>query len=339
MWTTVWKAMNRNRHFRAYLGATAVVLGLLAFGLGSGLASAQNTGAQVLLDRIDRLQRELNTLQGFVYRGRRPAGRRIGARTAPPAANSSLGTGMDPRLIARMDVRLTELETQLRTLTGQNEEMAFSVVQLSGRLDKLIADVDFRLRALERGRPGVPGGAWLGPGSSAAFQPPEGAAPSVSRVLGLIPLSALDGNRPAVAAAPAQSNPALPQGSQEERYRYAMSLLRQQNFPEAERAFRAFVVAHGKHKLASNAQYWLGETYYVRKEYQQAAFAFAEGFQTYPNSKKAPDNLLKLAMSLAQLGKRREACTAFTRLNQNFPKASTTIKRRVTRERTRLACR
>ena len=84
---------------------------------------------------------------------------------------------------------------------------------------------------------------------------------------------------------------------------------------------RNFIQAHPDHELSGNAQYWLGETYYVRKNYEDAVVAYLEGYQKYPKNQKAPDNLLKLGMSLANLGKKQEACATFTQLRQKFPKA------------------
>ncbi len=84
--------------------------------------------------------------------------------------------------------------------------------------------------------------------------------------------------------------------------------------------------------------YWLGETYYVRGDYQKAAVAFAEGFQTYPDSAKAPDNLLKLGMSLASLGSTQAACGTFTVLLDRYADAPATILSRAQRESQRLGC-
>src|SRR5262249_54094221 len=84
----------------------------------------------------------------------------------------------------------------------------------------------------------------------------------------------------------------------------------------AEAALRAFVAQHPNDPLAGNAQYWLGETYYVRKDYRQAAVAFAEGYQKYPTNSKAPDNLLKLGLALAQIGEKADACEALSQLGK-----------------------
>jgi tol-pal system protein YbgF len=130
----------------------------------------------------------------------------------------------------------------------------------------------------------------------------------------------------------------LPAGSPEQQYQYAWGLLRGQDYPGAEAALRAFVAQHPKDPLAGNAQYWLGETYYVRKDYRQAAVAFAEGYQHYPTSAKAPDNLLKLGLALSQIGEKTDACEAFAQLGRQFPKAQQSLKDRASVERQRLGC-
>ena len=133
---------------------------------------------------------------------------------------------------------------------------------------------------------------------------------------------------------------ALPPGTPQSQYEYALSLmLKQKDFAKAESALSAFIDRYPKNKLTVNAHYWLGETYFVRKNYQDAAVAFAEGFQKFPKSNQAPDNLLKLGMSLDRLQKRKEACTEYSRLQATFPKAGARIKARVQREQRRAKCR
>ena len=124
----------------------------------------------------------------------------------------------------------------------------------------------------------------------------------------------------------------------EERYRHAFGLLSQANYGEAELALRAFLVQHPKNPLSGNAKYWLGETYYVRQDFQQAAVTFAEAFQEFPENSKAPDNLLKLGMSLAALGSKSDACGTFTELLKRYPEAAVTVIQRAKQERQRLSC-
>ena len=90
--------------------------------------------------------------------------------------------------------------------------------------------------------------------------------------------------------------------------------------------------------MAGNAQYWLGETYYVRGQFREAAVTFAEGFQRYPDSPKAPDNLLKLGKSLAALGQSADACGTFAELVTRYPQAPATIHQQAATEQQRLSC-
>ncbi|OSQ39037.1 hypothetical protein TMES_08145 [Thalassospira mesophila] len=140
------------------------------------------------------------------------------------------------------------------------------------------------------------------------------------------------------AAATGATDGVLPGGTPQDQYRYAFGLLRQQKFPEAQAALSAFVKAHPKDPLAGNAQYWLGETFYVRGNYDQASLAFTEGFQNYPDSPKAADNLLKLGMSLANLGKTDDACLTYDHLLANFEGSSTVILDRARQEKKNRNC-
>ena len=318
--------------------------------------NAQNTGMQELLNRVDRLQRELTTLQRQVYQGERPP---------LPSGPSASGSTVSPRTAARQTVRISQLENEISRLTGTLEEINFGMRQIKGRLDKLVIDLDQRLTSLEArdsetegGNPqqtnvtaldtelDIHQGKHIGKPEETLLLPPEFAA-SKSGVLGTIPKSMavtsprgperFSTGRPP--AAPKPISP-LPPGTPKSQYDYALSLLlKHQDFSRAEEALKAFVKQYPRKSLTGNAQYWLGETYYVRKRYQDAAFAFAEGYQKYSDGRKAPDSLLKLGMSLSRMKKRAEACTAFTRFLSNYPTASARLKARINRERIEAKCR
>lgn len=348
-------------HFTA--GAVAMAVLLVALPAG-----AQDASAQQLVDRIERLQRELSTLQRHVYRGEPPPP--AAATPAPGPTESGAASSGDPRVAARNSVRISQLETEIRRLTGSIEELDHRMRQVEARVDRLVADVDQRLTELEGGQPnagsagGEPSGNVQLPiepqdrarSSTPIVEPPIRRTPdgrrlgSPPRTLGTLPRDqavsvprgpeSAPSNTPAGAPAQqASASPTLPPGSDQEQYDYALSLmLQKQDFATAEKALRAFVEQHPDSSLAGNAYYWLGETYYVRKNYQDAAFTFAEGFQKYPKGNKAPDGLLKLGMALAQLDKTREACTAYSRLLSNFPDANARLKARVQREQSRANC-
>jgi len=130
----------------------------------------------------------------------------------------------------------------------------------------------------------------------------------------------------------------LPDGTPKEKYDYAFSLLRRADYGRAEAALKRFLEAHPRDALAGNAKYWLGETYYVRGDFEQAAVEFLDGYQNYSKSNKGPDNLLKLGLAMAKLGQLQGACTALSRLSTEYPEASDTILRRAQNERGRLNC-
>ena len=171
--------------------------------------------------------------------------------------------------------------------------------------------------------------------------------PAAQKRPGQKPTPAAAKTAPAARAAPAHPASAptasaapivLPPGTAKEQYNYAFGLLRQANYDKAELALQEFVKLHPKEALASNARYWLGETFYVRAAYVQAAEVFLEGFQADPKGPKASDSLLKLGMSLGGLDKKREACAAFDKLLKDFPDAPAGVKNTVTREKQKNGC-
>lgn len=315
-------------------------------------AGAQTQSAEVrtLNDQMAQVQRELNVLQKHVYQNGE-----VELAQAQPQGN-----------FADTQLRLSDLEERMRDMNGRMEELNHRITTLNERLDKMSSDIDFRLNNAQPG--GGAGGAM--PNNSGAapgaqpptsltqpapiLTPPPGAndpnrAPSQSGILGTIPVNpgqqgaGQPGPGPQASAPPAQSAaPApgkpLPDGSPEEQYKYAFALLTKSDYPGAERALQAFVEQHPSHQLAGNAQYWLGETYYVRQDFNNAARAFAIGFQKYPKSSKGPDNLLKLGLSLAALNKNKEACQSYSMLRSEFPKAPQEVAKRAEAERKRLRC-
>ena len=137
---------------------------------------------------------------------------------------------------------------------------------------------------------------------------------------------------------PPQTKPTDKKLSDKEAYDNAYNLLMKAKYPEAEKAFLSFLETYPKSDLAGNANYWLGETYYVRAQYEVAAGIFSDGLTKYKNSTKAPDNLLKLGLTMANLNKKDEACGFFKLMPEQFPKASTTLKQRAEQEAKKLAC-
>jgi len=121
-------------------------------------------------------------------------------------------------------------------------------------------------------------------------------------------------------------------------YSTAYGYLIQRDYGAAEAAFDDFLRQYPNHPLAGNAIYWMGESLFVRGQYRAAASAFLKGYQTYAKSEKAPESLLKLAMSLQRLGQKDAACSSFNELNTKFPNAPARVKSAAQSERQRGGC-
>jgi len=341
----------KNRNILMAL-AVGAVFGMTSLGSQSVHAQDANMSRQV-----EQLRKDLDLLQRYVYRE--------GTGDAAQAAVSSGdGGGAATPAAARQQVQISALERTTTQLTGQLEEFDYRIRKMEDRLERLVADIDFRLNQLESGgvatsganagganAPLAGGTAAQGANNSAANSAPGAAGSGEplnergTQLFGVIESEGQPPQIPSGAAASNASNASSPTqsaaattGTPEEQYREAFGLLRKQDFQAAEQALGNFVSSHPNDPLAGNAQYWLGETYYVRGQYENAAIAFTEGFQTYPDSTKAPDNLLKLGMSLANLGKNEDACTAFGHLIDNFPNASNVVLDRARQERQNRGC-
>ncbi len=296
----------------------------------SGFAQSSETGQ--LMNRLDRVERDLKELRGQVYRG---GAQGSGQTAAPIGGNSEY-----PLL------RIDQLEEELRRLTGKLEEIQFAQDQQTSRLERLSNDIDFRLKALEGGKtPAVPGQT-AGPTAASPSAQPAGPAavpgdpfrsPPAGN-LGSMPAGQPSVLPPAAAPAAAAAQTALPGGSPEEQYNYAFGLVRQGDLASAEIALKEFIAKNPKHERAGNADYWLGETYYARGNYQAAATAYLDTVQTYGSGPKGPDALLKLGMSLGLLQQKGEACQILKSLPAKFPKAEAPLKDRAKLEMQRLKC-
>jgi tol-pal system protein YbgF len=207
--------------------------------------------------------------------------------------------------------RLNQIQQNLTMLTGQLEQMQYRNQQLQQQMEKMQADYEFRLEQVEKGG-GRPGGA---PAARPTTPPPSTAA-----------------------APPPPAGAAGAAGAADQVYNDAFKKLQDGDYAGAEKGFKAFVQRHPQHALAGNAQYWLGETYYARRDYQNAMTAFAEGYKAYKASPKGPDNLLKLGITLTNLGRKPDACAIFARFAQDYPRATDLQKRRIEQERQKNGC-
>lgn len=226
------------------------------------------------------------------------------AQPTPLYARPSVNAASDDAL-AQMEIRLQEMERQMRDLTGRIEEQSYEINRLQNSNQMLEEQA-----------------------KAALIVPKE---PEKS------PL-ALDLNPPQ----PMGMKTATPGGGTTldttAQYEKAFEYLKSNQYEQAQTEFEIFLNETPDHSLAPNAKYWLGETYYAQGEFKTAARVFAEGFQAFPNSSKSPDILLKLGMSLAEMGKKGDACIALSQLPVKFPAGPEGVLQRGEIEREKLAC-
>ena len=130
----------------------------------------------------------------------------------------------------------------------------------------------------------------------------------------------------------------LPDASPKEQYQFARNFLKVGDYANAERAFREFVMINPDNELSGNAQYWYAETFRIRQLFTDAASAYLEGYQKYPKSQKAPINLLKLGVSLVQIGEKDQGCLMITGVKKQYPKANQSVLQKAIYEEKKFEC-
>jgi len=185
---------------------------------------------------------------------------------------------------------IERLRSESAALRGEIETLRFETENSDSRQRELYVDLDRRLNGLESAPRSFGPPTVGGPGGPAA-DPPDVA--------------------PAVAARPT--------GSDQQNYEAALDLIESRRYDEANRAFTTFLVSFPTSPLADNAQYWLAETYYVRNQYADGLAAFRRLIESYPQSDKVPDALLKVGFCQAELGQRSEARASLQEVMRQFP--------------------
>jgi tol-pal system protein YbgF len=248
------------------------------------------------------------------------------------------------------ETRLANMEEQMRELNGRIEQVEFAVRRLDQTVQRIQSDNDARLTKLESMQSALQAAAAQPQpvAQPVIIQQPQQVAPQPTAVapvdangtLGALKVQngKVTGGINNPQSPPLPDTPADYGLTPQEQYERAFSLLRQADYPNAEIAFKSFIDKNPKDKLIDNAKYWYGETLYVRARFDESAVAFADAYQQNPQGTKAPDSLLKLAMSLGALNKTPDACVTLNELKTKYPNAAATIKSRADDERGRLKC-
>lgn len=259
------------------------------------------------------------------------------------------------------EIRMMEMENQLRRVTGQYEEAMFRLTQVNRQLERSLEDMEFRIAQLEQRlenagvapidpavqggtrpqAPGAPSGVASGNAATVSDAAPQGdividgSAATLNRPDQILRLPGegagyVPSVPPGGAAANPQDNPSLflEGETPEQQYEAAFAHLRRNDLAKAEGAFRGFLAMHPQHALAANSKYWLGKVYYAQGDFGQAAREFLEGYEQFADADKGADTLLHLGLSLSELGQPEDACAAFAELTDRYPNAAASITQR-----------
>lgn len=294
------------------LSALIILISALAW---SNPGQAQSSGD--VNNRLNRIENEIQTLSRAIYRGEEP----------PPGAFS--GGGADA---AAIELRLQQMESEIRALTGRLEEQSHQIRQTQEETARAISDMEIRMQDLERG-----GGA-ASAGSGARYTAGS-ATGSRSGGMGYTAPQETGTERQlgSYTQSPETENVTGVGDGAAAMYENAFAKLKAANYDAAEAEFKQFMDAYPTHVLVPNAKYWYGETFYVRGQYERAARVFAEAYQQDPKGSKSADNLLKLGLSLAGMGNKSDACVALGQLNKEGTQGSP-VMRRAEQEMNRLGC-
>lgn len=303
----------------------AVVVLALAAGLLSPMPLRAQSDTRGLIDRLDRLERDLNTLQSQVYRGGGSAGGGAGGAV-------SGGAGLSGDAYGRLDDRISSLETQLHELTGAVEKANFANGQLQSKLERMQADDDFRFKALEAKTGLAPAAAALPAAATSGGSGAEAGAITPAPASGVLSHPATPG------AAPPPPPPPAAVKSPQEQYDRAFAMLRNSDYDGAGKAFQGFIAQYPQDPLAGNAMYWLGQIPYSQGQFEQAAVIFLDAYRKYPKSAKAGESLLKVGLAMSNLNKNKEACAALHRFTTEYPDAADNLKRQAAVEKKKLGC-
>ena len=294
-------------------------------------AEEEEVYLQEISDQIQVITKDLKTLEKAVYQKSDIA--------ASTTLNSIKSDGLNEDIMTKHLLKLNDIEDQFRELTNKFEEVNFKLDKLSTRVTRIQSDAQLRFTDLENGNNIAPKDKKVNlPGST---KPQDfGAAPGyqTSNLPKQQSINSIESAKTVITEEPEKRESLLPSKPADEQYEFAVSFMKIGDYETAEFALREFIDKNKDHDLAGSAQYWYGETFRIRQLYSDAATAYLDGYQNYPKSKKAADNLLKLGITMVQLGEKDQGCKMISGLKKEYPKASKSVLQKAQYEQKKFKC-
>ena len=300
-----------------------------------------------IYETLEIIKNDLKTLERAVYSGSIEVKADTDNSSVPDLDQNS------EDVLTRHLLKLSEVEDQFRELTNKFEEINFKLDKLSTRVSKIQADNQIRFQDIETN---ISSGNISSEENQLSSKPKtdeQKVLPGSSQPqdLGTISykdtetnetsqqIQSVDTTASIVTENFQSEEKILPQDlNAEEQYEFATSFLKVGDYSTAERAFREFVIYNPDHELAGSAQYWYAETFRIRQLYTDAASAYLEGYQKYPKGKKAPINLLKLGVSMVQIGEKDQGCKMINGVELQYPNANQSVIQKAKYESKKFEC-
>ena len=290
-----------------------------------------------IYETLETIQSDIKTLEKAIYSGS------IDINNSSQSL-SNLDVNSED-VLTRHLLKLSEIENQFQQLTNKFEEINFKLDKLSNRLSKVQSDNQIRFQEIENV---ISSGGELNlvkkkeknilPGSSEPQDLGSVSYKDTETKEQNQQIQSIDTTATIVTETFQAEEKILPNESPEKQYEFATSFLKIGDYPTAERAFREFVLSNPEHELAGNAQYWYAETFRIRQLYTDAASAYLEGYQKYPKGDKAPINLLKLGISMVQIGEKDQGCKMINGVEKQYPKANQSVIQKAKYESQKFEC-
>ena len=292
---------------------------------------------------INQLQQDIKTLEKAVY------SETTELNSGSINSNNINLSDNSEDVLTRHLLKLTEIENQFQKLTNKFEEINFKLDKLSNRMSKVQADNQIRFQDLETTLSSddaikkitkktndnqsevLPGSSQPQDLGSISYK--DSTTNNTSQQT-----QSIDTTASIVTETFQAEEKILPNESPDKQYQFATSFLKVGDYSTAERAFREFVVTNPEHDLAGNAQYWYAETFRIRQLYTDAASAYLEGYQKYPKGEKAPINLLKLGVSMVQIGEKDQGCKMINGVEKQYPEANQSVIQKAKYESQKFEC-
>jgi tol-pal system protein YbgF len=296
-------------------------------------ANAEEEKIDAVIAQIQSLNQDIKTLEKAVYK----------TAEVTSASGSISANGLNEEILTRHLLKLNEIEDEFRKLTNRFEEVSFKLDNLSSRVTKIQSDSQLRFSDLESSEINKKvktkniKKAKL-PGTEKAQDFGEAPAYSLDSEEKMQATQSIEAKATVFSEERITETSLLPNKPPKEQYDFAVSFMKVGDYETAELALREFIDKNKTHKLAGNAQYWYGETFRIRQLYSDAATAYLDGYQNYPKSSKASENLLKLGSTMVQLGEKEQGCKMIRGLKKQYPKASQSVLQKAQYEQKRFKC-